>query len=134
MQGLQYRQMQGGAGQQGPVASLQVAELRLEREIPGNGYEATVGRKGWAEQDWRGREHLCQFCFLAPHFTRDIDRLVWVQQEEQGAPGQAAGAWNQNAESSLQAGCARALGSGCKTWSPRMAGAVSSSGPRMPGE
>lgn len=61
---------------------------------PGKGYEATGGRKGWAEeQAWKGREHLCQFCFLAPHFTRDADRLVWVQQEEQGAQGKAAGAW-----------------------------------------
>ena len=61
---------------------------------PGKGFEATGGRMGRAEeQAWKGREHLCQFCFLAPHFTRDADRLVRVQQEEQGAQGKAAGAW-----------------------------------------
>lgn len=93
MQGLQYRQMQGEQGSRSLWLVCRWLSCDWREKSLGNGYEATVGRKGWAEeQDWRGREHLCQFCFLAPHFMRDTDRLVWVQQKEQGAPGQAAGA------------------------------------------
>lgn len=38
--------MQGGAGQQGPVASLQVAELRLEREVPRQWVRSHGGEEG----------------------------------------------------------------------------------------
>ena len=47
----------------------------------------------------RGRERLCHFCFPVPHFMRDTDKPVCVQEKEHGAQGKQLESGNRTAES-----------------------------------
>jgi len=82
------------------------------------------------EQDWRGRSIFAGFVFW--HHTLRGTLIDWCGSSRKSRvhQGKQQELGNRNAESSLQAGCARALGSGCRQLGPRMAGEVSSSGLR----